>query len=145
MMDSNAVTKDEAHDPSRSAEMADAGPDLSDESHVFSYASLPTRLAANGGKSRNVLHGRLPTGEEVSLHESMQPKGAVPNPAHRIQHTEITCVREGTLEFLHDGKTERVEAGGVIFIAKGTLHQARNVGDGPAAYFVLAIGGDTNQ
>jgi quercetin dioxygenase-like cupin family protein len=36
-----------------------------------------------------------------------------------------------------------VGAGGVIFVAFGTKHRARNVGDGPAKYLVVAIGGDT--
>lgn len=118
---------------------------LGPESRVFSYASLPVRTAANGGQGRNVLHGRLVTGEEVAIHESVQPAGATPNPAHRIQHSEVICVREGTLEFLHDGKTEQVGSGGVIFVAKGTMHQVRNIGDRSAAYFVVAIGGDVNK
>ena len=65
--------------------------------------------------------------------------------AHRIEHSEIICVREGTLEFQHDGVTERAAAGDVLFVAKGTMHGVRNAGAGPAAYFVLAIGGDVNQ
>jgi len=58
---------------------------------------------------------------------------------------EIICMREGTLEFQHDGVTERASAGDILFVAKGTMHGVRNVGDGPAAYFVIAIGGDTNR
>lgn len=100
---------------------------------------------ANGSSGRNILAGRLPTGEEISLHESVQPAGTTPNPAHRIHHTEIICLREGSLEFTHDGVTERAEAGDVLFVALNTLHGVRNVGNGPAAYFVLAIGGDTNR
>ena len=91
------------------------------------------------------MHGRLPTGEQVALHVSMQPAGTVPNPAHRIEHSEIICLREGALEYQHDGVTERASAGDVLFVSKGTMHGVRNVGDGPAAYLVLAIGGDVNQ
>ncbi|MGA7158977.1 MAG: cupin domain-containing protein [Acidobacteriaceae bacterium] len=122
------------------------GPEqLGAKSKVYRFDELPMRMGSNGGESRNVLSGRLVTGEEVSLHESMQPAGAKPNPAHRIEHTELICLREGSLEFEHDGRTERAEAGDVLFIAKGTLHGVRVVGAGPAAYFVLAIGGDTNR
>ena len=127
------------------AEAANSNGDLGSASRVFSYADLMVRTAANGGQGRNVLHGRLATGEAVAIHESMQPANSTPNPAHRIQHSEVICVREGTLEFLHDGKSERVGSGGIIFVAKGTTHQVRNVGDGPAAYFVVAIGGDVNK
>ena len=41
--------------------------------------------------------------------------------------------------------TERAATGDVLFVAKGTMHRVRNVGDTPTAYFVLAIGGDVNQ
>ena len=118
--------------------------DLS-RSRVFRLAELSSHRNPNGSESWNVVHGRLPTGEQIALHVSMQPAGTAPNPAHRIEHTEIICVREGALEFQHDGVTERATAGDVLFVAKGTMHGVRNVGAGPAAYFVLAIGGDVNQ
>ncbi|HEX4154694.1 MAG TPA: cupin domain-containing protein [Acidobacteriaceae bacterium] len=114
-------------------------------SRVFHFNTLPARKNPNGSESRDVLHGQLPTGEQVALHESIQAAGTPPNPAHRIDHTELICVRSGTLEFHHDGLTERASTGDVLLVAKGTLHSVRNIGDGPAAYFVLAIGGDTNQ
>jgi quercetin dioxygenase-like cupin family protein len=119
--------------------------DLRTASRVFRFGELPVTRGANGGESRNILAGLLVTGEAVAMHESMQPAGVKPNPAHRIEHTELICLREGTLEFEHDGKTERAEAGDIIFVAKGTLHAARNVGAGPAAYFVVAIGGDVDK
>lgn len=114
-------------------------------SHVFRLADLPVHKNPNGSESWNVMHGRLPTGEQIALHVSMQPVGTVPNPAHRIEHSEIICLRAGTLEFQHDGLTEQAAAGDVLFVAKGTMHGVRNVGAGPAAYLVLAIGGDVNQ
>jgi quercetin dioxygenase-like cupin family protein len=118
--------------------------DLS-RSRVFRLADLQVHKNPNGSESWNVIHGRLPTGEQIALHISMQPTGTVPNPAHRIEHTEIICMREGTLEFQHDAVTERASAGDVLFVAKGTMHAVRNVGAGPAAYVVIAIGGDVNQ
>ena len=97
----------------------------------------------NGGKSWDVLDGILVTGEAVAIHESAQPPGLAPNPQHKIDHSEFILVREGTLEFQYDGKFERVGAGGVIFVAPGTMHTARNVGNGLANYVVISIGGDT--
>jgi mannose-6-phosphate isomerase-like protein (cupin superfamily) len=67
----------------------------------------------------------------------------VPNTPHTIQHTEVMVVLEGTLAFEHDGKSEKVEPGGVIFVASGTLHTVRNVGEGAAKYCVVQVGGDT--
>jgi quercetin dioxygenase-like cupin family protein len=118
--------------------------DLS-RSHVFRLADLPARKNPNGSQSWNVVHGRLPTGEQIALHVSMQPAGTVPNPAHRIEHSEIICLREGTLEFQHDGVAERAAGGDVLFVAKETMHTVRNVGAGSATYLVIAIGGDVNQ
>jgi XRE family transcriptional regulator, regulator of sulfur utilization len=113
------------------------------QSKVYSLDQLPVRTMPNGGKSWDMLHGALVTGETVSIHESTQPAGLPPNPPHKIEHSEFIFVREGTLDFQHDGKSERVSAGGVIFVAFGAMHTVRNLGDGPATYLVIAIGGDT--
>ena len=115
------------------------------QARVFPFDQMPVKTMANGGESRGIVQGVLATGESVALHESMQPVGSVPNPAHRIDHSEFIVVREGTLEFEHDGKTETVGPGGVIYVACGTLHRVKNVGDVPAKYVVLAIGGDTGR
>ncbi|MEO6815615.1 MAG: cupin domain-containing protein [Edaphobacter sp.] len=114
------------------------------QAKVFPFDEMPVKKMANGGESRGIVQGVLATGESVALHESMLPVGSVPNPAHRIQHTEFIVVREGTLEFSHDGKTETVGPGGVLYVAFGTLHRVKNVGDVSAKYVVIAIGGDTS-
>ena len=113
------------------------------QSRVFAFDEMTVKTMANGGESRNVLHGALSTGEVVGVHESMQPAGAEPVALHAIQHSELIMVQEGTVAFEHDGKVERVGPGGVIFVAMGTLHTVRNVGAVPAKYAVLQIGGDT--
>jgi len=113
------------------------------ESRVFAYDDMVAKTAANGAVGRNVFTGTLATGEAIAVHETMQPKGTVPNPAHRIEHSELIVVTEGTLEYAHDGKTERADAGSIIYVTLGTLHAVKNVGDGPAKYVVIQIGGDT--
>ena len=127
------------------AKASEASPQLA-EARVFAYDQLPVRKMANGGESRNIVHGTLATGETVNLHESMQVAGAKQNPLHVIEHTEFILVQEGELEFEHElnGKVEtgRVGPGGVIYVAYGTRHTVKNVGSGPAKYFVVAIGGN---
>jgi mannose-6-phosphate isomerase-like protein (cupin superfamily) len=125
------------------AEASGAG--VLSEARVYPYDQMPVRKMANGGESRDVLRGALPTGEVIAVHESLQPAGMKPNAPHTIQHTEVMVVVEGTLEFEHDGKSEKVGPGGVILVATGTLHTVRNVGDGPARYCVVQIGGDTKK
>jgi mannose-6-phosphate isomerase-like protein (cupin superfamily) len=122
-----------------------AAPATLSEVRVYTVAEMPVRKMANGGESRDVLRGVLPTGEAVGVHESMQVVGAVPNPPHKIDHSEIITVIEGTLSFEHDGKSEKVGPGGVIFVAMGTMHTVKNVGDVPAKYVVVQIGGDTKK
>lgn len=115
------------------------------QAKVFPFDQMPVKMMANGGESRGIVQGVLATGESVALHESMLPVGSVPNPAHRIEHSEFIVVREGTLEYVHDGKTEKAGPGGVIYVAFGTLHRVRNAGDVPAKYVVVAIGGDVGR
>jgi mannose-6-phosphate isomerase-like protein (cupin superfamily) len=114
-------------------------------SRVFALDEMTVRKTANGGESRDVLHGALSTGEVVGMHESVQPAGAEPVALHAIQHSELVMVQEGTVAFEHDGKSETVGPGGVIYVAFGTVHRVRNVGAGPAKYFVVQIGGDTKK
>jgi quercetin dioxygenase-like cupin family protein len=112
---------------------------------VFAFDAMVARTTPNGAVSRNVFRGALATGETVAVHETMQPAGTVPNPVHRIQHSELIVVQEGTLEFQHDGKTERANAGSIIYVTPGTLHTVQNIGGGPAKYVVVAIGGDAGK
>lgn len=114
-------------------------------SRVYEWSGMKERTNANGSRSRDVLRGQLPTGEWVRVHQTTQPAGLPPNPAHVIQHTELICIREGTVEFTHDGETGRASAGELLLVAKGSMHGLRNVGDGPASYFVVAIGGDVQE
>jgi len=109
---------------------------------VFDAAALTVAHNPNGSERRDVVTGKLATGEPVHIHSSMQLAGTPPSPAHTIEHSEFILVSEGTLEISHDGKTERAGPGSVIYVAHGTMHQARNVGAGAVKYTVIAIGGD---
>lgn len=109
---------------------------------VFDYASLALAHSPNGSERRDVVTGKLATGEPVHIHESMQPPGLAPNPAHAIAHSEFILVTEGTLAITHDGKTETAGPGSIIYVAYGTMHQAKNAGTTPVRYTVIAIGGD---
>lgn len=114
-----------------------------EKARVYRFAETPVSRMPNGAERREMAKGKLGTGEPVSLHESVQPAGLAPNPAHVVQHSEFIAVIEGTLEYQHDGKTETATAGDVIYVAVGTNHAVRNAGDVPAKYVVLQIGGDT--
>lgn len=122
-----------------------ARPNPLSSARVFHYSQVTPHTASNGAIGRSVFTGTLATGESVGLHETTQPAGTKPNPPHRIQHSEIIVIQQGTVEFDHDGKTERAGRGSILYVAYGTRHTVRNVGDGPAKYTVIQIGGDTKK
>ncbi len=115
------------------------------QSKVFPYADGAVRKFANGGESHDLVIGTLKTGEAVRVHESVQPEGAVPNPAHAVDHSEFIVVLAGTLEFRHDGKAETAGPGDVIYVADGTDHQVCNAGKSEVRYAVISIAGDIGQ
>jgi len=125
------------------AEPHAAGGDFVGGAKVFGLAAVPEVKQANGSSRKMVFDGRLATGESVSAHESWAPAGTPAAPAHVIKHSEFIVVVEGTMEFGHDGKVDRAVAGDVIYVAYGTNHSVKNVGDGVARYLVFQMGGDT--
>ncbi len=64
---------------------------------------------------------------------------------HKILHAELHAVVEGTVELWVDGVATRATAGSVLYVPYGTTHFIKNVGDGPARYFVFQVGGDTKK
>jgi len=120
-----------------------ASGDLAGGAKVFAMDSIAETKQANGSARKLVFEGRLATGETISAHESAAPAGTPAAPAHKIAHSEFIVVMEGTMEFVHDGKTDRAKAGDVIYVAYGTNHQVRNAGEGEARYLVFQMGGDT--
>jgi len=125
--------------------VAPAGPRVLSQAEVLVFDQMPANKTASGGESRNLQRGALTTGETVALHETVLPAGAVSGPPHVIQHSELIVVREGAVMFEHGDKAEKAGAGDVIYVAFGTMHRLKNVGDVPAKYVVVAIGGDTKK
>lgn len=54
-------------------------------------------------------------------------------PRHTHPGEEIIYVLGGTLEYEVNGKPVTLKGGDVLFVPKGVIHAARNIGKGPAA------------
>jgi quercetin dioxygenase-like cupin family protein len=108
-------------------------------STMYPFDNLPVRTA-NNAQFRDVLKGRLATGESLEVHETTLPPGDTPHPPHHHLHSEMWLIREGTVELAVSGKTYRLGPGSVGFVHSNDEHGIKNVGATPATYFVVAIG-----
>jgi mannose-6-phosphate isomerase-like protein (cupin superfamily) len=109
------------------------------KSRVFKFSEMVETKSANGGWSRAVVKGTLPTGEFIECHETMLPIGKEPHPPHRHPNTEFILLREGKLQYLNEGAPEEVVPGDVIFTASNRLHGLKNIGTVEAKYYVVSV------
>ena len=74
----------------------------------------------------------IPGWEAVQLRVDIDPGKIAPN--HRHPGEEIIYVVEGTIEYQLEGKPPvTLKAGDVLFVPKGVIHSAKNVGQTNAA------------
>lgn len=118
---------------------ASAAQDESMPSAVYPFEKLPVRTP-NGAQIRDVLKGKLATGESLEVHETTLPPGGMPHPAHHHVHSEMWLIREGTVELTINGTSHRFGPGSVGFVHSNDEHGIKNVGTTPATYFVVAVG-----
>jgi quercetin dioxygenase-like cupin family protein len=120
------------------AEASEQGDSLPSASYSFETLMAPT--AASGAQVREILKGKLATGEALETHATTLPPGAMPHPPHHHVHSEMFLMREGTLELTVNGKTYQLGPGSVGFVRSNDEHGVKNVGATPASYFVVEIG-----
>jgi len=108
-------------------------------SATYPYEKLPIRTP-NHAQIRDVLKGKLATGESLEVHETTLPPGGAPHAAHHHVHSEMWLIREGTVELTVNGASYRLGPGSVGFVHSNDEHGIKNVGATPATYFVVAVG-----
>jgi mannose-6-phosphate isomerase-like protein (cupin superfamily) len=108
-------------------------------SATWNFDQLPVN-SSNDGQFRQVLKGKLATGESLETHETTLPPGGMPHPAHHHVHSEMWLIREGTVEITINGASRRLGPGGIGFVRSNDEHGIKNVGTTPATYFVVAVG-----
>jgi XRE family transcriptional regulator, regulator of sulfur utilization len=105
-------------------------------SRVFDWKSLPVESKPTGER-RQVFDAPTATLDRFESHVTTLNPGEAPHAAHKHVEEELMIVKEGTLEAVQNGVTNRVEAGGMIFCASNEMHGLRNVGATRATYYVM--------
>ena len=127
--------------PAAGAPLAEAGEqDNSLPSASYPFEKLVVKTMPSGAQRRDILAGKLATGESIETHATTLPPGGMPHAPHHHVHSEMWLVREGTLELTVNGTSYRLGPGGVGFVRSNEEHGVKNVGTTPANYFVVAIG-----
>ena len=125
--------------PAILASEASTQQDMSLASAMYPFEKLPVRTPDNA-QIRDVLKGKLATGESLEVHETTLSLGATPHPPHRHVHSEMWLICEGTVELRVNGADYRLGPGSVGFVHSNDEHGITNIGTTPATYFVVAIG-----
>jgi mannose-6-phosphate isomerase-like protein (cupin superfamily) len=118
---------------------ASAEQDTARPSTMYPFEKLPIRTP-NDAQIRDVLKGKLATGESLEVHETTLAPGGAPHPAHHHVHSEMWLIREGTVEITVKGTSSRLGPGSVGFVHSNDEHGIKNAGTTAATYFVVAIG-----
>jgi XRE family transcriptional regulator, regulator of sulfur utilization len=105
-------------------------------SSVFNLSSLKVESKPTGER-RQVFDSPTATLDRFESHITTLNPGEAPHAAHQHPEEEVIILKEGTLEVMQNGQTNRVETGGVIFCAANEPHGWRNVGTNRAVYYVV--------
>ena len=108
-------------------------------SAMYPFEKLPIRTP-NNAQIRDVLKGKLATGESLEVHETTLLPGGAPHPPHHHMHSEMWLIREGTVDLTVNGTSSLLGPGSVGFVHSNDEHGIKNVGATPATYFVVAVG-----
>ena len=108
-------------------------------SQALPFESLPVK-ATGTNKGRQVMDAHTHTGYHFDIHETELGIGMAPHAPHHHEHEEMVMVQKGTIEVTILDKATRLGSGGVAYVASNEEHGWKNVGDGPANYFVIAFG-----
>jgi len=105
-------------------------------SSVFDWNKLEVRQTKSGER-RQVFQAPTATLDELECHVTTLNKGEVAHVPHQHPEEELIVVKEGTIEVVQGGVTNRVGPGSVIFHASNIMHGMRNAGEGVASYHVF--------
>jgi quercetin dioxygenase-like cupin family protein len=117
---------------------AEAGAQDALPSKIIDLPDMPVRGATN--KTRNVFNGQNHKGVGIECHLTELPSGGAPHAPHKHEHVEMILVQQGSMEVMINGRTSKIDSGGLAYVASNEEHGWKNVGDTAAIYFIIAIG-----
>jgi (S)-ureidoglycine aminohydrolase len=121
---------------------ADAQPGTTLPAKVYHSTQVPY-TGDEKKKARRFFFGAEQSGFNLEMHETVLGPGVETHPAHTHAHQEIIILIEGTVDVFMDGRTEKVEAGSVIFYEPNKPHNLRNTGTTACRYYVVELRGKT--
>jgi XRE family transcriptional regulator, regulator of sulfur utilization len=105
-------------------------------SAVFDWNKIEVK-ATKSGERRQFFQSPTATLDELQCHVTTLNKGETAHAPHQHPEEELIVVKEGTIEVVQGGVTNRVGTGSVIFHSANVMHGMRNAGDGVASYHVF--------
>ena len=102
---------------------------------ALSWEDIKSRYPV--GHRWQLLQAPTATLDELEMHVTEVAAGTASHEPHRHADEEIIVIKQGTFDVFSDGKITRVGPGGLVFHATNTLHNLKNVGDGPGIYHVI--------
>lgn len=105
-------------------------------SSVFDWTKIEVK-ATKSGERRQFFQSPTATLDELECHVTTLNKGEVAHAPHQHPEEELIVVKEGTIEVVQGGATNRVGPGSVIFHSSNVMHGMRNAGESVASYHVF--------
>lgn len=107
-------------------------------SKVYSWDAMPEQTTAVGAR-RPFFDGETAALRQLEAHVTTILPGNEPHPPHRHANEELIILLRGTVDVTVEGRTERIGPGSSVFLAPNDFHGLRNVGDEPAAYYIIQM------
>jgi XRE family transcriptional regulator, regulator of sulfur utilization len=105
-------------------------------SSVFEWDNLTVQQTKSGAR-RQVFRTPTATLDEFECHVTTLNPGEAPHPPHQHPQEEMMIIKEGTVESIQNGVTNRVGPGSILFQASNQMHGLRNAGSTTASYYVF--------
>jgi quercetin dioxygenase-like cupin family protein len=91
----------------------------------------------SAGQIRHVFDNPTVAMDKLEVHITTLNPGAESHPVHRHSWEEMLLVKDGDFEVSMNGHKHHAGPGAMIFFAANDPHNARNVGNKPATYYVI--------